>query len=204
MNVARITTYLATVTVMLLCSIPAWGQEEGESTAMTPEMQAEMEAWMKLAQPGPHHDHLAPFVGTWKGKVQMWMGPEGPEMTEESITEAGWILGGRFLEWKHTGFFAGMPYEGRAIEGYNNGDERYESTWMDNFGTVMLYFTGSCSDDGKSREMSTQFNDVVAGGGTVGYRTEYRWIDADHFTYTAYMDKGDGEFKNMVITYERQ
>ena len=44
----------------------------------------------------------------------------------------------------------------------------------------------------------------VVAGGTVGYRTEYKWVDEDHFTYTAYMDKGDGEFKNMVITYERQ
>ena len=184
-------------------SITAVAQEEGEMPPMTPEQQAEMMAWMELAQPGPHHEHLAPFVGTWKGKVQMWMEPDGPEMTEESIAEAAWILGGRFLEWKHTGNYGGMPYESRAIEGYNNGDKRYESTWIDNFGTLILYFTGSCSDDGKSRVMSTQFEDVVAGG-TVDYRSEYEWIDKDHFTHTAYMDKGDGEFKNMIITYERQ
>ena len=51
--------------------------------------------------------------------------------------------------------------------------------------------------------MKSKFNDVVAGG-TVDYRTEYEWIDKDHFTYTAYMDKGDGEFKNLVIEYSRE
>ena len=187
----------------LLLSIPAVAQEEGEMPAMTPEQQAEMMAWMELAQPGPHHEHLALFVGTWKGKVQMWMGPDAPEMTEEGIAEVAWIMGGRYLEWKHTGDYGGMPYEARAIEGYNNGEEQYESTWIDNFGTLILFFEGSCSDDGKSRVMSSQFVDVIAGG-TIDYRTEYKWIDEDHFTYTAYMDKGDGEFKNMIINYERQ
>jgi hypothetical protein len=202
MMMKRITVTF-TVLAWALLSVPAMAQEEGEMPAMTPEQQKEMQAWMELAQPGPHHEHLAPFVGTWKGKVRMWMAPDAPEMTEESTVEVAWILGGRYLEWKHTGNFGGMPYEARAIEGYNNGEKKYESTWIDNFGTLIMLFEGSCSDDGKSRVMSSQFEDVVAGG-TVLYRTEYKWIDEDHFTYTAYMDKGDGEFKNLIITYERQ
>ena len=198
----RITITFALLACLLL-SIPAVAQEAEEMPAMTPEQQAEMAAWMELAQPGSHHEHLAPFVGTWKGKVRMWMGPDAPEMNEEGMAEVAWIMGGRFLEWKHTGHYGGMPYEARAIEGYNNGEKRYESTWIDNFGTLIVSFEGSCSDDGKSRAMSSQFTDVVAGG-TIDYRTEYEWIDEDHFTYTAYMDKGDGEFKNLIITYERQ
>lgn len=171
--------------------------------AMTPEMQAEMAAWMKLAQPGDHHKHLAPFVGSWKGKVTMWMGPDGEPMVEQSVAEVSWILEGRFLSWKNTGEFGGMPFEGLAIEGYNNGEQRYESFWIDNFGTLMLFFTGSCSDDGASRDMAGQFADPIAGG-TIDYRSEHQWIDDDHFTYSTFMDKGDGEFKNMVIAYERQ
>ena len=170
---------------------------------MTPEMQAEMAAWMKIAQPGAHHEHLAPFVGTWEGEVTMWPGPDQAPMTEMTRATASWLLGGRFLQWNQTGKFGGMPFESMAIEGYNNGDGRYESIWLDNFGTILLFFTGSCSEGGKNRQMITKFADVVAGG-TVDYRTEYQWIDKDHFTYTAFMNKGDGEFKNLVITYERQ
>ena len=195
-------TLILAVFALVALSLPAVAQES-EMPTMTPEQQAEMMAWMKLAAPGPHHEHLAPFVGTWKGKVQMWMGPDAPEMTEESHVEIAWIMGGRFLEWKNTGHFGGMPYEARAIEGYNNGDKRYESTWIDNFGTLILFFEGSCSADGKKREMKSQFNDVVKGG-TVKYRNEYEWIDKDHFTLKGFMDSGDGEFMNMLITYERQ
>jgi len=204
MNAIRITIVRAAIAVFLL-SLPsaASAQQEGDQPSMTPEMQAEMEAWMKLAQPGTHHEHLAPFVGTWKGEVRMWMAPEAPPTVNEAAAEVAWIMGGRYLEWKHTGAFGGMPFEGLAIEGYNNGEQRYESIWIDNFGTLIVSYTGSCSDDGKFREMTTQFADPVAGG-TIDYRSEYRWIDDDHFTFTAFMDKGDGEFKNMVITFERQ
>jgi len=181
----------------------AWAGQEGDQPAMTPEMMAEMEAWMKLAQPGEHHQHLAPFVGRWKGLVKMWMAPGAEPMENEAEAEAALIMGGRFLEWRNSGSFGGMPFEGRAIEGYNNGSKRYESTWMDSFGTLILFFTGSCSNDGKSREMTTRFDDPVVGG-TISYRTEYTWVDADHFIYTAFMDKGDGEFKNMEIRYSRK
>jgi hypothetical protein len=189
--------------VLLFSPFASVAGEGGDNPAMSPEIQAEMEAWMKLAQPGAHHEHLAAFVGSWKGEVKMWMTPDGPPMVNESTAEAKWILGGRFLEWIHTGDFGGMPFEGRAIEGYNNGDKRYESIWLDNFGTLMMLFTGSCSNEGMSRTMSSSFNDVVAGR-VVGYRTVYDWIDEDRFTYTAFMDKGEGEHRNVVITWQRQ
>jgi len=177
--------------------------QEDEQPQLSPEAQAEMEVWMKLAQPGAHHQHLAPFVGTWKGEVKMWMGPETEPIVNESEVEIKSLMDGRYLEWVHTGNFQGMPFEGRAIEGYNNYDKRYESTWIDNFGTLILYYTGTCSDDGKNREMATEFTDPMTGG-TIKNRSAYAWIDADHFSFIAYMDKGDGEFKNMEITYARQ
>lgn len=204
MNLAKFSNIrIAVIIALLAVSFIAPAQEKGEMPEMTPEMQAEMEAWMKIAQPGAHHEHLAPFVGTWKGKVTMWMGPDQAPMVEEAVADVTWLLGGRFLQWKQTGNFGDMPFEGMAIEGYNNGDGRYESVWLDNFGTILLFFSGSCSDDGKHREMTTKFADVVAGG-MVDYRTEYQWIDSDHFTYSAFMNKGDGEFRNLRIEYERQ
>lgn len=202
MTPKRAATGLAVLALALAIGGPG-AHAQGEMPDMTPEMQAEMEAWMKLAQPGEHHQHLAPFVGKWKGSVEMWMESGTEPIENESTSEVAWIMGDRFLVWQLTGDFGGMPWEGMSIEGYNNGDQRYEATWVDNFGTVMLAFQGSCSDGGKSREMITEFSDAV-GGGTIQYRTVYTWVDDDHFTYEAFMDKGDGEFKNLEIAYERQ
>ena len=38
------------------------------------------------------------------------------------------------------------------------------SAWIDTFGTLMVFSEGSCSDDGKTRVMTTRFNDLVDGG----------------------------------------
>jgi len=202
MNFQRFAT-VGLVVLLFVVSAPESAAQEGAESQMSPEMQAEMEAWMKLAQPGEHHSHLAPFVGTWKGKVKSWTGPESEPMVDEGGAEVSWIMGGRFLEWKFVGNFAGMPFEGFSIEGYNNGDKRYESIWIDNFGTLILYYTGACSDDGARREMVTTFTDPMTGG-TIAYRSEYAWVDADHYTFTAFMNKGGGEFKNMEIRWARQ
>ena len=198
----RIVTCLVACGLILVAGAGQVPAQE-DMPEMTPEVQAEMQAWMKLAQPGEHHEHLAPFVGKWKGAVEMWMEPAGEPIKNENMAEASWIMSGRFLVWEQTGDFGGMPWEGMAIEGYNNGDQRYESTWIDNFGTLMLPFQGTCSNNGKSRVMTSEFNDVVAGG-TIQYKGVYTWIDEDHFTYEAFMDKGEGEFRNLIITYERQ
>ncbi len=191
------------VTAIIIAVSAFASAQEGDAPAMSPEVMAEMEMWMKLAQPAGHHEHLAAMVGTWDGEVQMWMAPGTEPMMETSTAEAEMIMGGRYLSWIHTGNFGDMPYEGMAIEAYNNGDKRYESVWIDNFGTLILYFEGSCTDDGRSRDMATSFSDPMTGG-SIGYRSEYRWVDDDHFTYTTYMDKGDGELKNAVITYTRR
>ena len=169
------------------------------------EMQQEMAMWMKLAQPGTQHEQMQAFEGTWKGEVTMWMAPGVEPMKETSAAEAKIILGGRYLEWTHTGSFAGMPFEGRSIETYSNLDKRYEAIWIDNFGTLILFYTGTASEDGSKREMTTEFSDPMTGG-KVAYRTVYQWIDEDHFTYTTFMSKstGGGEHKNMEIKYTRQ
>ncbi len=194
---------LSLLVVLSVAGLVIADEPAEQQPPMTPEMQAEMEMWMKLAQPGEHHQHLAAFVGTWQGKVKMWMTPDSEPMADDAVAEVKLILGGRFLEWTNSGNFQSMPFEGRAIEGYNNGDKRYESMWIDNFGTLIVNFTGSCSEDGKSREMATQFSDPMKGG-MIDYRSVYTWTDADHFTYTSYMKKDGKEFKNMEISYSRQ
>lgn len=177
------------------------------STAQEPEMSAEaiaeMNAWAKLAEPGEHHQHLAFYEGTWRTKIKMWMEPGAEPMLTESTAEAKWTMDGRFLEWTHTGNFAGMPYTGRGFDAYNNGDSRYESVWMDNFGTLMVFYTGECSDDGKTRVIRGSFTNPMAGS-VIEQKNVYTRIDDDHFQVDSFMKMGDGEHKHMEMLYERQ
>ena len=169
---------------------------------MTDAMREEMKAWVELAKPGEHHAHLDPFVGRWRGRIKMWMAPGAPVMEHESTAEAKWILDGRYLEWLHTGTFDGTPFEGRGIDGFNNGMDRYESVWVDNFGTLVLFYTGSCEGDGRLRTLTTTFAGPAAGA-TVSQRVVYTWTGEDAFTYESFMTQGDDEHRNVLIEYTR-
>lgn len=202
----QITIALTAALIVLLTgvSLPLNGEsQEAGQPEMTPEMQAEMQAWMKYAEPGEHHQHLAPFGGKWKGDIKMWMAPDAAPMINETLAEARWILGGRFLEWTHSGLFDGSPFEGLGIEGYNNLDERYEGMWVDNFGTLIVSYSGACSDDGKSRIMTSEFSNPMTDE-KIHQKVIYTWTDDDHFTYESYMKQGETEYRNMEITFARQ
>lgn len=187
------------ITVVLLGGTMGAAQEH----EMTAEQQAEMAAWMELANPGEHHAHLAPYAGKWKVEMKMWMTPDAEPMAYEAAVEAKWQLDGRFLEWKHTGDFQGMPYTGRGFDGYNNGDQRYETVMMDNFGTLIVFYTGECSDDGKVREMRGSFTNPMAGS-VMEQRNVFTWIDSDHFQLVSFMKTGEEEHKHMEMLYTRQ
>ncbi len=173
-----------------------------QEPAMSDAAMAEMAAWAKLAEPGEHHEHLGRYVGHWNGTIKMWMEPGAEPMVNTTTASVKMILGGRFLKWHHKGEFDGQPFEGMGIDGYDNGGGEYQSTWQDNFGTLIIYTTGHCSDDGKMRESSGSFDNPMSGG-KIKMRTTLEWKDDDHFTYSSYMDYGEGEAKNMEIQFGR-
>ena len=187
------------IAVMLCVGIVATAQEP----EMTAEMQAEMAGWMALAEPAEHHEHLAAYAGKWKTQIKMWMAPGAEPMLTESAAEAKWIFDGRFLEWHHSGDFMGSPYSGMGIDGYNNADKRYESVLLDNFGTLIVFYTGGCSNDGKVREMRGSFTNPTAGS-VIEQRNVFSWIDDDHFKLESFMQMGDEEYKQLEMLYERQ
>ena len=47
------------------------------------------------------------------GAVKFWMDPKGEAQESEGTSEAGMIMGGRFLEQELNGTFMGQPFEGR-------------------------------------------------------------------------------------------
>lgn len=193
------------VSAIWLWSAPmalAQESEEAAPPAMSAEAQAQMQAWMEAAHPGEHHDHLKPYVGKWHGQIKMWMAPGSEPMLNEHSAEADWMMGGRYIQWRHAGSFSGMDFEGFGIDGYNNTAERYESMWIDNMGTLVLLYTGHCEDDGKTRTVSTSFTDPMSGG-EVHNRMVFAWIDDEHFKMDSYMKNDTGEFKNMEIVYSR-
>lgn len=176
----------------------------------SPEEMKMMEAWQKSMTPGKMHEHLTKGVGTWEGKTTSWMHPDAPPSKSTCTTVITEMMGGRFTRGETKGSFDmgdgnPMAFEGFGLYGYNNTTEKFESTWCDNFGTMMLNFTGTLSDDGKVLTWeSGKFKDCMTGADSYMRMTE-TYKNSDEMTLEMYGPGMDGkETKMMMIEYTRK
>ena len=162
-------------------------------------MMAEM---MKLATPGPMHEFLKQFVGSWKCVTKSWMGPGEPTVSEGTEADA-LILGGRFLQSKFSGNFAGMPFEGMGLLGYNNQKKQFESVWIDDMGTPVSWSSGAIDAAGKVITMNSTFQDPITGK-EVPYKMVTTVVDANQHTFAMIGSKDGNDWTQMEIAYTRE
>jgi hypothetical protein len=167
--------------------------------------EADMQACMAAATPGPMHEHLAKGVGTWIGKVTSYcMSPE-PTRSECTTVITG-IMDGRFFKSETSGEMPGMgPFNGFAIVGYDNVAKKFQQTWIDNMGTGMMISTGELSPDGKTLTWTGTYTCPIKKG-PVTYRMIENYTGKDTMTFTMYgPNPMDGkETKMMEISYTRK
>ena len=184
---------------ILTVSTFSFAQEEGEMEGM--DQQAMMEAWQKSMTPGPMHEMMASNVGKWKSEVTMWMDPSQPPTTSvgTSVTES--LLGGRYFQTTHTGNFMGMDMTGIELSGYDNVKKEFFSTWIDNFGTGIMYLTGTYDEASKILTYTGTSLDPM--GMEYKVRETMNLVDNDTHLFEMYMDQGGQEFKSMEIKFTR-
>lgn len=100
-------------------------------------------AWMEYATPGSMHKILMADEGDWSEEMTFWMAPGAPPTKAKAEFTSKSILDGRFQESLHKGEMMGMPFEGRSIVGYNNATKMFESTWIDNMSTGVIFMKGT-------------------------------------------------------------
>lgn len=174
------------------------------------DMAAMMAAWEKAMTPGKHHEWLTQAVGTWDGKVTMWMDPAAPPSHSTCTSVITSTMGGRFTRCETKGQFdmgMGQPmaFEGFGLYGYNNTSEKFESTWCDNLGTMMLRFEGDLSADQKTLTLNANYHCPMKDGPSwmreVETRTSPTTMKLEMFGPTP---DGKGEFKMMQIEYTKK
>ncbi len=102
----------------------------------------EIDPCMAAGIPGPEHEVLKAFEGTWNASVSYWMKPGEEPIHADGTMVNEWVLGNRFLQQRYTSDFMGTPFEGLGLFGYNNVDGRYEGLWGDTMSTGMMIETG--------------------------------------------------------------
>ncbi len=164
----------------------------------------EMQKWQEYMTPGEMHKILSKGVGNWKASTTFWMTPGGEATKSEATATSEMILGGRYLMSKMSGNMWGMPFEGIAIEAYDNAAKMFMSTWIDNMGTGIMYMTGKYDASSKQINYAGKMVDPMTGN----------WVDIrEVVTYTndnttkmeMYCPGPDGkEFKTMELISTKQ
>ncbi|HWB20308.1 MAG TPA: DUF1579 domain-containing protein [Phycisphaerales bacterium] len=180
-----------------------WSQNGGMQT-VDPMTQKYMDAWKAYAMPTENHKALDWKVGTWTGKVNMWMMPQQPEPeTSECSVTTSWVMDHRYLQSTVEGQFNGETFQGLGVEGYDNFQKKYVGTWIDNMGTGIMSMEGQW-DSSKNTMTTTGEGPNFWTGKMVKSHGTVTKISNNSYKEEMYAPGPDGkEFKCMEITYTR-
>lgn len=169
-----------------------------------PAVPAEMQAWLESSKPGPMHEVLKKNVGSWKGACKSWE-PGNPTPTAWECTSFIIpMMEGRYTQTRTRGTMMGMPFEGIGINGYNNVEKRFEGTWIDNFGTGIMFMTGVYDEKAKTITWTGTFKEPMSGQEMTMREVETH-VDDNTMRLDFYMSTpGQPEFKNMEIVFTRE
>lgn len=194
---------LSITALALLCSAPLAAQEAAAPPAMTPEMQAMMEAYHKAGTPGVEHKQLAATAGTYDLTVKSWHAPNTPPTTDTGTATRKMILGDRVMVEEVSSQVMGQPYSGQGLHGFENTTGKYWSTWNDNMSTGLMVSEGSC-DAAMTCAYTGSHVDPVSKK-PQSTRMTTRWTDASTEVLEMYGPGPDGkEAKMMEITYRKR
>ena len=87
----------------------------------------------------------------------------------------------------------------RAIDGYDNATHEYFSTWIDNFGTGVMVFRGTCEDPCKSLTETAEGFDPMAGK-VMKTKEVTTFLDPDTYRFEMFMVGAAPDGKDVKVT----
>jgi hypothetical protein len=198
------TQLLLGVLLLIPLTVFAAPRDDSKKKGDAPTKEQAMEAMLKYATPGPEHKRLDDLAGTFTYTMKAWMEPGQPPNESTGTSESKWILGGRYLSQDVTGNFAGMPFYGHGLIGYDNAQKKYISVWVDSFGTGVSHGVGTADAGGKVITYFREDFDPFAGQ-RVKSKDVVRIVDKDHHEMDMFKILPDGkELKVMELRYTRK
>src|SRR5438128_2794845 len=97
----------------------------------------------EVAKPGPEHEKLKAYEGTWDAVVHSQGGESKGVMTYKMG------LGGLWLFESFEGQFGDMKFEGKGATSYDATKKKYVNVWLDSFSTSPMVSEGNYDDAGR-------------------------------------------------------
>ena len=150
--------------------------------------------------PDAQHAMLAGLAGHWSVKQSLWLGDAKTPKIDTGTADFAMVLNGRHLR-QDLRINDGTAFEGLGYIGYDSGDGRFFTTWMDvNFPGLIV------AHGGYDQAAKTYvFTGSMAGPG--GKATPVREVmtiaDDDHMRYDYYETHDGHEALTVRLDYSR-
>ena len=124
-------------------------EQPSSLTAISPQ---DLMPLYNLGGAGVHHQRLTPLIGEWEVYMEIYPAPgTDPIQSAGLIAQKRWIMDGReVLEEITAGSIGGMEHRKLTILGYDNVNQRYEFTTVDNLDTQTMRYQGTADASGKT------------------------------------------------------
>ena len=145
-------------------------------------------------KPGPEHEMLKKWVGTWDTTMKM----AGVE--SKGIATYKMELGGLWLASNFEGEIGGAKFQGKGLDSYDAGKKKFVGIWVDNTITSPLIMEGTFDKEKKTLTMTG--DGPGEGGKPVKFKAVSEMKDDDTVMFTMYM--GEGKEPGFTILYKRK
>ncbi|MBL0105370.1 MAG: DUF1579 domain-containing protein [Bacteroidetes bacterium] len=159
-------------------------------------------AMMDYMTPGDMQKLLAEQVGEWNEKVTFWMSPDAPPMVSTAKCTTTMILGGRYQKSVSKGKMMGMDFEGQGTIGYDKAIGKFQSMWIDNFGTGIMVMEGKYNPNTKIFTLSGKTVDPVTRQ-ELDARETMKMVSNTEMLMEMYVKRDNVEYKTMEIVFTR-
>ena len=163
----------------------------------------DMKKWMDYMTPGKEQLDFAKMNGDWTFTSKFWMDPNGQPQVSTGNAKFEMLLGNRYQQFTVNGKMMGMDFQGIGINGFDNGKKVYVSSWIDNFGTGMMYMEGKYDEASKKIIYTGKSYDPMSGKDTE-FKQTVKIIDDKTMLMEMFNIVNGTEFKNMEITYVKK
>ncbi len=156
-------------------------------------------------KPGKPHEVFKHDAGTWDSEVKMYFGgPQAPPTKFKGVEKTQLVSGDLYLKTEYTSKMGDRVFEGHGLVGYNSRTEKYEGTWVDNFGSIPTRMHDG-TYDAKTKTF-TIYNEVLTDDGQTHKQKQVTtYLGEGKKKFEIYLLLGKGQdFKFMEMTQTRR
>lgn len=153
------------------------------------------------ARPGPAHALLSRFTGSWDVTFE-FVGADGAVRSTSAAAEVAVAYGGFWLIEDVRGSFAGAPFAGHGLLGFDPSRQVCVRTWVDSMVPLPLRAEGTFDGDGTVLTMQGTGPDLH--GQPARVHSVFTWRDHDHGDCVVRTTATDGAETVLRLVYSRR